>query len=132
MDPSQLPRCSSILAGTLRRLRRAAQQAQHDLQAQQGLLCFEGRLPEEDWPGLWAPLAEEPAQVSGSTMRGTLSSTGGNSQPRPLSLAEQCRQRLAAAKDSGIKGGGVSKRPGGGTGGRRRVVARPAAAALGS
>ncbi|KAL4431029.1 hypothetical protein ABPG75_006285 [Micractinium tetrahymenae] len=129
-DPSQLPRCSSVLAATLRHLRRERADAEG------GLLRFEGRLPEQDFPGLWRPLAEESGGAGQPVggQRGALTPAGGNSQPAPasqrLSLAEQCRQRLAA-KGAGaggrgggsLRGTGVVKRAGGGRGRGLRAAA---------
>lgn len=130
-DSSQLPCCSSILAATLRRLRgqRSAPEG--------SLLRFEGRLPEQDFPGLWRPLAGEASrkQCQATAQSKVLEASDLNSQAgsasQQLSLAEQCRQRLAArGARRGIAGSlmpaGVAKRAGPGRGKKLGTVAAPA------
>jgi hypothetical protein len=114
---AQLPCCSSILAATLRRLRRQAPSPPP------GLLFFEGRLPEEDFPGLWAPLAREEEPAAGCRGSGTALGPSNGHRGSQLSLAEQCKRRQAAL---GAKVSGVAKRQ---SGGRGRGVVRGAAMA---
>ena len=124
--PSDLPHCSSILAGTVRRL----------LQ-QPAVVQFEGRLPEEDFPGLWPQEEqEEPVAPCGASCSSGVLAAGSNGnrqgghggQPAQLSVAEQCRLRLAARAAGGSGGGspGVSGR----VAKRLKRAKMPAAAAL--
>ena len=121
-DPSDVPRCSAILAAAVRHLRRHAP----------GALHCQGRLPDEQWLGLFdgeleveerAARQQQRRQQQGSQQQhqhqhqqqqqqgsaqplagGSQANAGsGGSQGTKLSLAEQVRLRLAP------QGGGVSK-----------------------
>lgn len=130
-DPSELPRCSAILAAAVRHLRRH----------QPGVLCCQGRLPHEQYPGLfdgeleeeevaaWRQQQASQAQQSGGAqpLAGASQSNagggggGGGSQAGKPSLAERVRLQLAA------QGGGVSKAVAAKGGARRKaVLLRPA------
>jgi hypothetical protein len=100
------------------------------------VLHFEGRLPEEDFPGLRPQEEQEPAAPRGASCDGGVLAGGskgnrqggGGAQPAQLSVAEQCRLRLAAkaAGGSGSSGVGASS----GVAKLTNRVRKPAAAAL--
>lgn len=94
--PQDIPRCSSALAATVRRL----------LRQQPGVVRLEGQLPDDAFPGLFGDGLEEEqsqpqrppqgaADVAGS---GRVLAAGGNARPAPqqLSIAERVRKQLAA------------------------------------
>lgn len=122
-DPSDLPRCSAFLAASVRHLRR-----------QPGVLRFEGRLPEEQYPGLFDHEADEEDQAQRQSQRQSqlqsqqqqagcgrpLASSnqgdagqGVGSQGSQLSIADRVRQQLAAR-------GGAMKKAAGKTAVRRK------------
>lgn len=93
-----IPRCSSVLAATVRRL----------LRQQPDMLRLEGQLPEKAFPGLYEDGLEEEEhsqqsqrhQQSQGAAAGTggVLAAGGNARPasQQLSIAERVRQQLAA------------------------------------
>ena len=94
--PQDIPRCSSALAATVRRL----------LRQQPGVVRLEGQLPDDAFPGLFGDGLEEeqsqPQQPSHGTAdvagSGGVLAAGGNARPasQQLSIAERVRQQLAA------------------------------------
>lgn len=105
--PADLPLCSSILAGALERLH-----------GRRDVVQLEGRLPQEDFPGLCCWEGEGSGVRGAALADATNACTGAQQQQQPalaaqpaqLSLAERCRLKMAARQQGGRGSGRMAKR----------------------
>ena len=125
--PQDIPRCSSVLAATVRRLLRQQPEA----------VRLEGQLPDRAFPGLAGEglsleeeersqqqVQQQPQGAAAAAGTGRVLAPGGNARPatQQLSIAERVRQQLAAKAAAKVTGGKAAPAKAGVSGSKRQAA----------